>query len=372
MNMGPTARLVQKEFRQIFRDPLMVRLILVMPIIQLFVLGYAVSLDLKGVRVSVLDPAPGPVTRQLAQAVWETETFTPGPPASSPAVAAELLVQGRTDVVLHFPVGLERDMRRGHGTMGISLDGRNSAQAGQALAQAQAVLDLEAGKVAARWKGAPPRAKGVTLRTLYLYNPELVSRHQMVPAITVLLITIISAMLTGMSVVREKELGTLEQLLVSPLTPRQLVLGKTIPLAILAYGELTLATTIALLWFHLPLTGSVPLLAVAVFLYLLVTLGGGLLASTVSSTQQQAIFTVWFFLVFSILLSGFFFPVANMPQALRWLTWLNPMRFVIEIVRGIYLKGSGPGDLALQMGLLALHGTAVFSLALWRFRKRVD
>ncbi len=369
--MGPLARLVQKEFRQIFRDPLMVRLIFLMPIIQLFVLGHAVSLDLKGVRVSVLDPVPGPLSRRLSQAVWETETFTPGPPVATPSQAEDLLVQGRTDLVLHFPVDLERRMRQGNGVLGINLDGRNSAQAGQALAQVQAVLNLEAARLASGWKGQAPRPGGVTLQPLYLYNPELVSRYQMVPAITILLITIISAMLTGMSVVREKELGTLEQLLVSPLTSRQLVLGKTIPLAILSFGELAVATLAAILVFRLPLEGSVLLLSGAVFLYLLVTLGGGLLASTVSSTQQQAIFTVWFFLVFSILLSGFFFPVANMPQALRWLTWMNPMRFIIEIVRGIYLKGSGPADLALPLGMLAAHGVGVFSLALWRFRKRV-
>jgi ABC-2 type transport system permease protein len=369
--MGPTGRLVQKEFRQIFRDPMMLRLILIMPIIQLFVLGYAVSLDLKGVRVSVLDPEPGPLTRRLAEAVWETETFRPGPAIGSPAVAEELLVQGKTDLVLSFPRGLERDFQQGSSSLGVLLDGRNSAQAGQALAQVQAILRQEEQSIRAERRPAGAGASGVRLSTLFLYNPELVSRYQMVPAIVVVLITVISAMLTGMTVVREKELGTLEQLLVSPLSPRQLVLGKTIPLAILAYGELLLATVVAVLWYRLPLEGSILLLAAAVFLYLLVTLGGGLLASTVSSTQQQAIFTVWFFLVFGILLSGFFFPVANMPLALRWLTWLNPMRFVIEIVRGVFLKGSGLADLWSQLTLLSIHGCGMFGLALWRFRKRM-
>lgn len=369
--MGPTGRLVQKEFRQIFRGPMMLRLILIMPIIQLFVLGYAVSLDLKGVRMSVLDPEPGPLTRRLARVVWETETFRPGPPVGSPGQAEELLVQGRTDLVLRFPRGLEQDLERGRASLGVILDGRNSSQAGQALAQVQAILRQEEQRIRAERRGADPARSGVQVSTLFLYNPELVSKHQMVPAIVVVLITVISAMLTGMTVVREKELGTLEQLLVSPLTPRQLVLGKTIPLAVLAFGELLLAATVAVLWYKLPLEGSIVLLAAAVFLYLLVTLGGGLLASTVSSTQQQAIFTVWFFLVFGILLSGFFFPVANMPQALRWLTWLNPMRFVIEIVRGIFLKGSGLTDLWIQLLMLGVHGGGMFGLALWRFRKRI-
>ena len=369
--LGPTARLAQKEFRQIFRDPMMVRLIFIMPLIQLFVLGYAVSLDLKGVRLGMLDEDRSAASRRLARAVIETETFKPGPPVNSAAELRDQLIEGRADLCLHFAPGFGRDLERGDARAALVIDGRNSAQAGQALAQAQAILAREAACLAAEERGAPLRASGARLETLFLYNPELVSRFNMVPAIVVVLITVISAMLTSMTVVREKELGTLEQLLVSPLTPRQLVLGKTIPLAVLAYGELALAATVAVLWYRLPLAGSVPLLAGAVFLYLLVTLGGGLLASTVSHTQQQAVFTVWFCLVFGILLSGFFFPVSNMPAALRWLTWLNPMRFVIEIVRGIFLKGSGTADLWPQLAMLALHGATVFSLALWRFRKRI-
>jgi ABC-2 type transport system permease protein len=369
--MGPTARLMQKEFRQIVRDPLMIRLIVLMPIIQLFVLGYAVSLDLKGVRMSVLDEAPGPLGRRLSQAVWETETFQPGPPVHDAREAERLLVKGGTDLVLRLPAGLERDFSQGRGGLAVLVDGRNSAQAGQALAQVQAILAREQQAIRAERSGRRDGPPGIAVSTLFLFNPELVSRHQMVPAIVVLLITIISAMLTGMTVVREKELGTLEQLLVTPLTRSQLVLGKTLPLAILAYGELVLATLIAVLWFRLPLEGSLPLLATAVLLYLLVTLGGGLLASTVSGTQQQALFTVWFFLVFGILLSGFFFPVSNMPEWLRWITWFNPMRFIIEVVRGVFLKGMGFADAWPQLALLAAHGVATFSLALWRFRKRV-
>jgi len=367
---GPVRRLAQKEFRQIFRDKVMVRLIFIMPIVQLFVLGYAVTLDLKGVRLSVLDEDGGPAARRLARAVVETETFAPGPVAGSEAELRDHLVAGRADLGLRLPAGLGRDLEEGRGRAALIVDGRNSAQAGQALAQAQAILGREAARLE-RERGAAPPTAGVVLAPLYLYNPELVSRFHMVPAIVVVLVTVISAMLTSMTVVREKELGTLEQLLVTPLTPRQLVLGKTLPLALLTYGELALATTVAVLWYRLPLAGSVPLLAGAVLLYLLVTLGGGLLASTVSHTQQQAVFTVWFFLVFGILLSGFFFPVSNMPEVLRWLTWLNPMRFVVEIVRGIFLKGSGAADLWPQLAMLALHGGTVFGLALWRFRKRI-
>ena len=372
--MGPIHHLIQKEFHQIFHNPMMVRLIFLMPIIQLFVLGFALSLDLKGVRVSVLDHEHSALTRRVEQTILASETFVPGPVASSPRELDSLLVHGHTDLGLWLPVDWSpRAVRRDPTPAGLYLDGRNSSQAGQAAGQVMQILADERLQPGLPPDG-PSRADAgrVSLKPLFLYNPELISRYNMVPGIVVVLITVISAMLTGMTVVREKELGTLEQLLVSPLTPWQLVLGKTLPLAILAYGELALATTVDVIGFQLPLEGSVLLLADAVGLYLLVTIGGGLLASTVSRTQQQAVFTVWFFLIFAILLSGFFFPVANMPWALRWLTLFNPMRYAVEIVRGIFLKAAGPADLWPQLLALAVLGVISFSLAVWRFRKRLD
>ncbi|MCA9788014.1 MAG: ABC transporter permease [Candidatus Cloacimonetes bacterium] len=370
--MGPVSRLVQKEFRQIFRDPVMLRLIILMPLVQLFVLGNALSTDLKGVRVSVLNQDPGPASRQLEEALLVCDTFVPGPQVHTPHELDSLLIHGHTDLTLWIPTDWRSRLARGESVPpGLFLDGRNSSQAGQAAGQALQILGTP--RLNPVPASAGTRSPGrVVLRERTLYNPELVSKYNMVPGIVVVLITVISAMLTGMTVVREKELGTLEQLLVSPLTAGQLVLGKTLPLAILAYGELILATTIAVIGFQLPLAGSIPLLALAVALYLLVTIGGGLLASTVSQTQQQAVFTVWFFLIFAILLSGFFFPVANMPDTLRWLTLLNPMRYIIEIVRGIFLKASDLSDLWPQMAALAGLGSLSFSLALWRFRKRLD
>lgn len=371
--MGPVARLVQKELRQIRRDPMIVRMILVMPIVQLLVLGYAVSLDLKGVRVSVLDEANSAASRRLVEAVLACETFVPGPAVASTDEIQFRLQHGTTDLALHVPVDHGRASLGETAELGVAIDGRNSAQAGQAAGQLAELVALQASREAAHmpgaWRPTPGRA---TLKPLHLYNPELKSRFNMVPGIVVLLITVLSAMLVGMTVVRERELGTLEQLRVTPLKPWQLALGKTLPLALVCYGELALATVFAVFWFRLPLVGSVPLLALAVLLYLLTTLGGGLLASTVSRTQQQAVFTVWFFLVFGILLSGFFFPVANMPPALHWITFANPMRWILEVVRGIFLKGSGLADLWPQFAALAAIGSASYGAALWRFRRLGD
>jgi len=204
----------------------------------------------------------------------------------------------------------------------------------------------------------------------YFYNPTLESRYYMIPGILVLLITLISAFLTGMAVVKEKELGTLEQLMVSPLSPAQLIIGKTVPFVILAYFELTVAATFAIWWFNLPLVGSISLLAVCALVYLLVTLGIGLLVSTISNTQQQAMFTIWFFLVFGILMSGFFFPVENMPLTIQKITYINPLRYFIEIIRGIFLRGATLDDVLPNLLPLLGIGLVIFSTAILRFRKR--
>jgi ABC-2 type transport system permease protein len=171
--------------------------------------------------------------------------------------------------------------------------------------------------------------------------------------------------------VREREMGTLEQLLVTPLTPAQHIAGKTIPFVIITFADFIIATVIAILWFRLPFEGSVPLLVAGAAAYLLVTLGVGLLASTVSSTQQQAMFTVWFFLVFGIMTSGFFFPVDNMPDWSKWLPAINPLRYMMDIIRGVFLKGAGFRDMGYELLILVVMGIGVFSAAILRFQKRI-
>jgi ABC-type multidrug transport system permease subunit len=218
----------------------------------------------------------------------------------------------------------------------------------------------------------PGQGARVTGVTRFLYNPELESRNFMIPGILVLLITVISALLTGMAVVREKEIGTLEQLLVSPLKPWEIIVGKTLPFVVIAYFELAFAGTVAILWFHLPLEGSIVLLGVSAMAYLLVTLGVGLLASTLSQTQQQAMLTVWFFLVFGILMSGFFYPVENMPTWAQWISAADPVRYIMNIVRGIFLKGAGFSDLWRDITILAGMGLLVFGTAAQRFQKRLS
>lgn len=361
--------LVRKEFRQLRRDPALLRLVLVLPIVQLVVMSYALNSDLKDLRVAVLDEDRTPLSRRLVEAFPHGTTFSAGPAVAGPAGLAQLLRTHGCDLAVHVPAGFARDVAAGRSpAVALVVDGSNSSIAGRGAGYAEALLAREALRLAAE-AGPRPAGAPVAPAVRFFYNPELESRLYMVPGVIVILVTIISALVTGLAVVREKELGTLEQIGVTPLTPLQLIAGKTIPFALIALLDLLLATGFAMAWFKVPLAGHPAVLLLGVLAYLLVTLGLGLLASAVSSTQQQAVFTVWFFLVFAIMLSGFFFPVQNMPDWARALTWLNPMRFFMAIVRGVLLRGAGLADLSREFLVLAAMGLAAFGTAVALFRR---
>ncbi|MFH1143645.1 MAG: ABC transporter permease [Candidatus Eisenbacteria bacterium] len=361
--LQPIPFIVRKEFLQLFRDPALLRIVVFVPLIQLFIFGYAANTDLENVRVALLDQDRSRESRALADAFFAADVYVPGPVAESPRDLQRFLVQGEAELSLWIPRGYAEAWAAGEAMqVGVQVDGSNSSLAGRAAAYAGVIVSQSASAS----RSAPgPRGR-------FLYNPELRSRFYMVPGIVVLVVTIISALLTGMAVVREREIGTLEQLMVSPLTPGQLIAGKTIPFAILAFLDLAFATLVAVLWFRLPFEGSILLLAGGAGAYLLVTLGLGLLASTISTTQQQAMFTLWFFLVFAILMSGFFYPIDNMPPSIRWLAYANPLRYMMTIVRGIFLRGATLADLAPSFAILLAMGGLIFSAAVWRFRKRAQ
>ncbi|MCB1163085.1 ABC transporter permease [bacterium] len=363
--MGPLSSMVRKEFLQLRRDRAMMRMILMVPVIQLMILAYAINTDLRNVRVSVLDQDGTPLTRRLIAAVMETDVFIPGPAPATPAALERQMERGETDLAIHVPRGFTRALAEGRrGELGISVDGTNSSLAGRAAGDVQAAIMQEARRL-----GGGADIARIEAVTRFLYNPELESRHYMVPGILVMLVTIIAAFITGMAVVREKEIGTLEQVMVTPLGAGQFVAGKLIPFALIALLDLAIALGVALLWFHVPFRGPLPVLLLGTAGYLAVTLGIGLLASAVSGTQQQAMFSVWFYLVFAVLLSGFFFPVENMPTWARLLTWLDPMRFYMSVVRGVLLKGAGLVDLARDLIVLGVMGVLGLGIAVLSFRK---
>ncbi|MBT3233986.1 MAG: ABC transporter permease [Calditrichaeota bacterium] len=400
--IAPVLYLIRKEFLQIFRDHAMRGIIFVVPLIQLMIFSYAVTTDLKDIRIAILDNDKTIASRNLISALVESDYFKLVSTAPNPKHLRHNLLTSDADVTLWIPLGFSEDLATGNGAqVALNVDGSNSSIALRALGYTEAVVRLQAMKslesfiqasitipsnqtpstnwdlqdedqIATSPRIVPqimnPRLIEPVMR--FFYNPTLESRYYMIPGILVLLITLISAFLTGMAVVKEKELGTLEQLMVSPLTPAQLIAGKTIPFVVLAYFELAVATTFAILWFKLPLVGSIPLLALCALVYLLVTLGVGLLVSTISNTQQQAMFTVWFFLIFGILMSGFFFPIENMPVIIQKITVINPLRYFIEIIRGIFLRGATFDDVLPNLLPMLVIGLVIFSAAIMRFRKR--
>ena len=204
------------------------------------------------------------------------------------------------------------------------------------------------------------------------FNPNLESRNFYVPGIMAFLIMLVTLLLTCMAIVREREIGTMEQLIVSPIRPFELILGKTIPFAIIGYIDVLIVTLVGVFWFEVPIRGSIFLLLAATTLYLLSSLGIGLFISTISQTQQQAMMTMFFFFIPALLLSGFVFPIANMPPVVQYLTYANPLRYFLVIIRGIFLKGSGFDILWPQMLALAILGGIVFTFSSLRFRKRME
>jgi ABC-2 type transport system permease protein len=212
----------------------------------------------------------------------------------------------------------------------------------------------------------------VTARSRVWFNPDLYSRNYFVPGVVANIIMMVTLMLTALAIVREKEIGTMEQLMVTPIRPIELMLGKTLPFAVVGLVDMVLVVTVALLIFHVPFRGSAVLLFVCASIYLMTSLGAGLLLSTISQTQQQAMMANFFFTMPAFMLSGFAFPIANMPLALQWLTYLNPLRYFMEIVRGLFLKGSGVDILWPQMLCLTVYGIAMMGLSALRFHKTLD
>jgi ABC-2 type transport system permease protein len=223
-----------------------------------------------------------------------------------------------------------------------------------------------------RLKGVYQEPGSVELQSRAWFNENLESRNFYVPGVIAILVMLITLMLTSMAIVREKEIGTMEQIIVTPITPAEFIIGKTVPFALIGFADVVLITVVGVFWFEVPVRGSLPLLFVATALYLMTTLGMGLLISTVSRTQQQAMMSTFFFYFPAVLLSGFMFPIANMPRVIRWLTFLNPLRYFLVIIRGIFLKGVGPGVLWPQMLALAVMGLLTLWIASKRFRKTIE
>ncbi len=360
-----TLELVRKEFRQLLRDPRMVRILVFPPLFQLVVFGYAVSTDIRNTETFVVDRDRTRDSRELVETFTAAGYFTVTGGSSDHRDLVEALDHGDAVVGLVIPSGFSSDLRSGTGArVQLLLDGTNSNTALKARGYAESII----GQYAVR-RGFLAVPEVIDLRERAWYNPDLSSRNYNVPGVVAAIMMIVCILLTSLAVVREREIGTLEQLMVSPLSPVELIAGKTIPFAVVGLFDLTLVTTLALLWFGVPFKGSFLFLFVAGILYLLSALGIGLLISTVSKTQQEAAMASFLFLMPALLLSGFMFPVSSMPVVFQYLTLANPLRHFLEVVRSVFLKGGGVAILWPQLAALLVIGTAVFGAAAARFRK---
>lgn len=365
--------MVRKEFIQLFRDKRSRPILILTPLIQLLVFGYVVNYDIKDIRVALIDQAQTRESRLLA------DTFTAGGifrithrPADARGME-ELFLKGKADIGIRIPPDFSSRIRRGEtADVQILADGGMSNMASIRISYAVMVLDRLNTELVRELYSRDLHYGRIDARIRTWYNPNLDSQNFFVPGIVAFVIMLISLLLTSIAIIKERENGTMEQLIVTPLKPIELIIGKTIPYTIIAIGQMFFVMLFALYWFDVPLAGSVLDLFLATCLFLLSTLGIGLFISTVSKTQQQAMMTTFFFILPFFMLSGFVFPIANMPEVVQWLTYLNPLRYFLAIIRGIFLKGVGLHILWPQYVALAVLGIMVFTGAVGRFRKRLD
>ena len=360
--------LLRKEFHQLLRDPKAKRIMFGAPIIQLLLFGYAVTTDVHDVPMHVVDFDHTAAARELRQALVAGGYFDIRAVSERPADLQADLDAGRVGVGVVIPRGFARDLAAGRGAqVQLLVDGTNSNTGTVAQGYATRIVQ-QFGLDYARAHGRL-RTGGVDLRARAWYNPALISRVYNVPAIIGVLLMLMCFLLTALNVVREREMGTLEQLMVSPLNGSELILGKTIPVAVIAFIDLLLITTVALWWFDVPFRGSPVSLLLAAGIYILACLGVGLLISTVSRTQQEAFMAMFLLLLPMIVLSGFMYPIRNMPEFFQRLTLLNPARHFLEIVRGIFLKGEGVLQLWPQYLAITVTAVLVLWLATRRFKR---
>jgi ABC-2 type transport system permease protein len=363
-----------KEFRQIFRDPRMKTVIFIAPVLQMMLFGYAVTTDVRDVPTAIYDLDQSVVSRELVARFSGSGYFHIVEQVSDRSRLRELLDHGDALVALEIPPGFQGQLRSGRtAPLQMIVDGTDSNTAGIALNYSAGIIgrfsrEIQAKRLGVlRGAGVPPTP--VELQTRSWFNQDLESRNFYVPGVVAMIASLVTLMLTGMAVVREKEIGTMEQLLVSPIRPREFILGKTIPFALISLLDVVLVLAVGVFWFRVPIAGSLLLLLFTTALYLVTTLSAGLLISTICSTQQQAMLSTFLFYFPATLLSGLVFPIAAMPTVIQWLTYLNPLRYFLIIIRGVFLKGVGIVTLWPQMLALAILGCVMLVFASLRFHK---
>jgi ABC-2 type transport system permease protein len=365
--------IIRKEFIQIFRNRSMLPIIFVMPIIQLIILANAATLDLRQIKMVVVDEDMSQSSRALVSKFSGSPFYKVQSSYFSVKEAENDLLKGKASVILHIPGRFEKTLiKEGHGKIQLLVDAINGVAAGLANTYSTAIISGFNKDVVSEMVTIPvPDGMNKTINMIpyYWYNPQLSYKNFMVPGILGVLITMIGMFLACMNLVREKEIGTIEQINVTPIHKYQFIAGKLLPFWIIGLMEFAFGLAVGKLLFNIPFLGNIPLLFSFVALYLLVILGFGLFISTFADTQQQAMFIAWFIAMVFIMMSGLFTSAENMPDWAQWLNKINPIAYFMRVVRMIILKGSGLKDILYEVGMLSGYFLIIINLAIWRYKK---
>lgn len=367
--LGRLLGLIKKEFLVIWKDPRSRMVVIVPPLVQLFVFSYAASYDLNHVALAVYDADRTPASRELIARFAGSPTFGPVLHLDDPGEIPELIDRRRVGLVLRIEPGFARALLLDPPAKAqLIVDGRQSNTALTILNYAERVIEAHNAELTAA-RGQPAAPASLVVRAWY--NPNLESRWFIVPGLVALLSFVVTLTVTALSVAREREMGTFEQLLVTPLRPAEILIGKTVPPLVIGFGEASVIVLVAVLWFAVPLRGELWVLYLGLFLFLLAVIGVGIMISALSRTQQQAILGGFLFAVPAVLLSGFATPIANMPEAIQTLTRLNPLRYFLILVRGVFLRDPPLALLLHQLWPMALIALIALAAASWLFRHRL-
>jgi ABC-2 type transport system permease protein len=363
--------IIRKEFLELRQDPRLFGIVIIAPIIQLTMLGYAATTDVRNVPLVVVDQDRSRESRELVSRFDASPSFEVIDGLSSTNEVDEYLDTGRAWMALDIPRGYGERIRAGRPTtVQVVADGTDANSTNVALGYAGTLISAYARELAS--PSGQPSVPLVSADVRVWFNPQLESKDFMIPGILALLLLVVTTKLSSMSIVREKELGTLEQLNVTPIARWELIVGKMVPYALIGMVDVLLVVLVALLWFEVPFRGSFLLLFAMSLIYLMTTLGLGLFVSTISATQQQAMMTAsFFFLIPMVFLSGFVFPIENMPAVIQPVTYLIPLRYFLVILRGIFLKGVGLEILWPDALALLAWGVGILVLATLRSSKRL-
>jgi ABC-2 type transport system permease protein len=374
MNLLRLKALIQKEFAQFFKDKKLLPIIFVAPILQLIFLGYAASLDVKNIAFVLNDMDKSSESRRFVESFTNSGYFTLEFATDDYTEVQQYLDNSQAGMALIIPPDFgDKILRRETVDVQVLFDGSEGNSTAIASSYAMQIINRFSQQILVSIIGDSRRLGGITTETRAWYNPTLISRMFMVPGVLVLLLLITTTNLTAMAIVKEKEIGTLEQLLVTPLRPVELIIGKLIPFTLIGLIVDTVALLVMVFGFGIPVRGSVVLLYVLTGGFLMTSLGLGLFVSTISKTQQQAMMVGMFFVMLPMMyISGFVFPVENMPVVLQWLSTLIPMKYYLIAIRSIILKGVGFSELWFETVMLFGMGIVVLTASVMRFREKID